>query len=88
MFSILLVFYMFVFSENSFAMPGSNKKKFPLKPATKHPPSNFASQSSLSSSFWPSSSSMMVITAISSARKHGVHLRHGTPNAADGNCAF
>ena len=30
----------------------------------------------------------MVVRAVSSARKHGIKLKPGTPTAADGNCAF
>ena len=30
----------------------------------------------------------MISRAVSSARKHGINLRQGTPNAADGNCAL
>ena len=30
----------------------------------------------------------MVCRAITSAKKHGINLRRGTPNQADGNCAI
>ena len=65
-------------------MPRSNKKKSSLIPPTKHPPS----QSSSCLSPPQSSSSLMVLRAVSSARKHGIKLKQGTPSAAEGNCAF
>ena len=31
---------------------------------------------------------LMIRRAIASAKRHGINISHGTPNAADGNCAF
>ena len=65
-------------------MPRSNKKKSSSISQTKHPPSK--SSSCLTPT--QSSSTVMVLRAISSARKHGIDLKQGTPIASDGNCAF
>ena len=33
-------------------------------------------------------SSLMIRRAVASARRHGINVCHGSPNLADGNCAF
>ena len=60
-------------------MPRSNKKKSDLKSPTKHPPSQ--TSSCLTSK--QSSSNVLVLRAISSARKAGIDLKQGTPIASD-----
>ena len=74
-------------------MPRSNKKKSPFKHPTKPPPVNLSSvdpSTSSSNSIHKNDkeSPVMISRAVSSARKHGIKLRQGTPNAADGNCAL
>ena len=66
-------------------MPRSNKKKHPYKPPPRDPTDNLSfNEVDLSKN----ESTLMVFRAISSAKKHGITLRHGRSNAASGNCAF
>ena len=65
-------------------MTRSNKKKFQGKPPSKHPPDmtlpNLTSPRKVES--------QIVKISVASASKHGINLKHGTPNQADGNCSI
>ena len=61
-------------------MPRSNQKKSEIKPPTKHATIEMSRQNS--------SEKLLVIRAAASASKHGIRLKHGTPNQSDGNCAI
>ena len=67
-------------------MPRSNKKKSPFKNPTKPPDASTSSSIAITKN--AKGISVMIRRAVSSAKKHGINLRQGTPNAADGNCAL
>ena len=70
-------------------MPRSNKKKFPQKPPTKHPPNQPSPQNrSYQASAIYEVEKLIVVRSKASAKKHGIKLNEGTPNQADGNCAI
>ena len=65
-------------------MPRSNKKRNPLKPPPKDPPKTSFEISSLLAE----ERNLMISRVISSSRKHGVNLEHGSINPGLGDCAF
>ena len=70
-------------------MPRSNKKKTPLKPPSKHPPSQSFDQSSASIAIlMTKEKTIMISRAIASGRSHGINLKHGSSNPGVGDCAF
>ena len=68
-------------------MPRSNKKRNPLKPPLKHPPS-LDQQSSAISHLMTQERQKMISRAIASGKKHGINLEHGSPIPGLGDCAF
>ena len=72
-------------------MPRSNKKRSPFKIPAEQPPAHLSSvgpSTSSLDSITKNEIQVMISRAVSSARKHGINLMQGTPNAADGNCAL
>ena len=68
-------------------MPRSNKKKSPLKPLPKHPQNeSLLSQNINLETYFDDK--LITERAKASAMKHGIKLREGTPNSANGDCAF
>ena len=60
-----------------------------VKSPSKHQTPVLVNMSSfLSKKSEPIQESLMVQRAVSSAKKHGLDMKQGTPNAADGDCAF
>ena len=68
-------------------MPRSKKKKAPSK-ISNSPSTSSCSQKTPVTSLIGNEKLLMVQRAISSAKKHSVNLKHGTPNPASGNCAI
>ena len=77
-------------------MPRSNKKKSPLKPPPKHPPSwqsalplkKIVHSSDVIAPLLETEKSLMISRTIFSGKKHGVNLKHGCSNPGTGDCAF
>ena len=70
-------------------MPRSKKKKGPVK----HPIGSpnwqpYSQYSTAIASLMTKERELMITRAITSARKHGIHLTHGKPNPGLGDCAF
>ena len=71
-------------------MPRSNKKKHPFKQPLKHPPSEelLNLSAAITSSLFSIEKTQMISRAIVSGQKHGIKLKHGSPNPGLGDCAF
>ena len=65
------------------------RKKYPLKPPTKHPPLELESNiSEAMSSLLSQEKLKMVARAIRSGKHHGINIEHGASNKGTGDCAF
>jgi hypothetical protein len=70
-------------------MPRSNKKKTFLKPFQKQPSGqSFLPPNKEIVDLISNERNLMISRAITSARNHGINLRHGSPNPGTGDCAF
>ena len=70
-------------------MTRSNKKKTFLKPFQKQPSGqSFLPPNKEIVDLMTNERNLMISRAITSARNHGINLRHGSPNPGTGDCAF